>query len=68
MVSAKLATLGLLRIIVFWNKGYVVIVSVHDAANKFFSRNSKHPVDVAMWPKFGNFGFFIKEVVITSTL
>ena len=34
MMSARLATLGLLKIKVFWNKGYNVIISVHDAANK----------------------------------
>ena len=34
-----MATPGLLKIEVFWNKGYDVIISVHDVPNKFLSRN-----------------------------
>ena len=34
MMSRKLATLGLLKIKLFWNKGYGVIISVHDVSNK----------------------------------
>ena len=34
MMSAKLATLGVLKIKVFWNKDYDAIVSVHDVASK----------------------------------
>ena len=30
MMSAKMATPGLLKITVFWNKGYDVIISVDD--------------------------------------
>ena len=30
MMSAKMATLGLLKIKVFWSKGYDVIISVHE--------------------------------------
>ena len=33
MMSAKLATLGLLEIKVFRNKGYEVIISVYDVTN-----------------------------------
>ena len=40
MVSAKMATPGLLKIKVFCYKGYDIIYSVHDVTNKFFSRNS----------------------------
>ena len=36
MMSAKLATLGLPKIKVFWNKGYDVMISVHDVTNKFY--------------------------------
>ena len=53
MMSAKMATPGLLKIKVFWNKGYDVIIYVHDVTNKFLSRDSNYIVDVAMWPKFG---------------
>ena len=33
MMSAKLATLGLLKIKLFENKGYDVIISAHDMTN-----------------------------------
>ena len=36
MMSVKLATLGLLRRKVLWNKGYDVIVCVHDVTNKIY--------------------------------
>ena len=40
MTPAKLDTLGLLKIKVFWIKGYDVISSVHDVTNKSLSRES----------------------------
>ena len=49
-MSAKMATPGLLKIKVFWNKGYDVIISVHDVINKILSRDSNYIVDVVMWP------------------
>ena len=54
MMSAKLATLGLLKIKIFWNKGYDVITSVYDINNKILSRDTNQIVDVVMWPKFDN--------------
>ena len=54
MMSAKMATPGLLKITVFWNKGYEIIISVDDVTNKILSRDSNYIVDVFMWPKFGN--------------
>ena len=39
MMSAKLATWGLLKIMVFWNKGYDIIASVCDITNKILSCN-----------------------------
>ena len=68
MMSAKLATLGLLKIKVFWNKGYDVITSVCDVTNKILSRDSNYILDVAMWPKFGNLSISMGEVIITSIL
>ena len=50
MMSAKMAMPGLLKITVFWNKGYEVIISVHDVINKILSRDSNYIVDVVMWP------------------
>ena len=68
MMSAKMATPGLLKIKVFWNKGYDVIISVHDVTNKILSRDSNYIVDVVMWPKFGNSSISMRDVIITSVL
>ena len=54
MMSTEMAMLGLLKIKLFWNKGYDVISSVHDVINKILSRDSNYIVDLVMWPKFGN--------------
>ena len=40
MMSAKFATPGLLKTKVFWNKGYDVIISLHDITKKNLSRDS----------------------------
>ena len=45
-MSAKMATPGLLKIRVFSKKGYDVIISVEDIANKFLSRDSNYIIDV----------------------
>ena len=54
-MPAKLGTLGLLKINLFWNKGYDDIISVHDVTYKILSRDSNCIVEVVMYPKFGNF-------------
>ena len=66
MMSVKLVTLSVLKIKIFWNEDYDVIISVHDVANKILLRNSIYIVDVAMWPKFGNSNISMREVIITS--
>ena len=66
MMSAEIATSGLLKIKVFWNKGYDVIISVHDVTNKILSRDSNYIIDVVMWPKFGNCSVSMRKVIITS--
>ena len=63
-----MATPGLLKIMVFSNKGYDVIISVDDVTNKILSRDSNYIVDVFMWPKFGNSSISMREVITTSTL
>ena len=68
MMSAKMATPGLLKITVFWNKGYDVIISVDDVTNKILWHDSNYIVDVLMWPKFGNSSISMREVITTSTL
>ena len=68
MISAKMATPGLLKITIFWNKGYDVIISVHDVTNKILSGDSNLNVDVVMWPNFGNFNISMRKVTIISIL
>ena len=68
MMSAKMATPGLLKITVFWNKGYDVIIPVDNVTNKVLSRDSNHIVDVFMWPKFGNSSISMREIITTSIL
>ena len=45
-MSAKLATLGLLKLTAFLIKGFDVIISLHDVTNKVLSRDSNYIVDV----------------------
>ena len=66
MMSAKLVTLSVLKIKIFWNWDDDVIISVHDVANKTLLRDSIYIVDVAMWPKFGNSNISMTEVIIAS--
>ena len=68
MMSAKMATPGLFKIKIFWNKGYDVIIYVHDITNKILSRDSNYIVHVVMWPKFGNSNISMSEVIIISIL
>ena len=65
IMSAKMATQGLLKTKVFWNKGYEVIISVQDVTNKFLSRDSNYITDVV---KFGNSNISIRQVILTSVL
>ena len=48
MMSEILATLGPLKIKVFLNKGYDVIISTYDVIDKILSRNSYYVIDVVM--------------------
>ena len=48
MMSAKMTTLGLLKIKAFCNKGLDVIISVYDSINKNLSSDSNYIVDVVM--------------------
>ena len=68
MISAKLVTPGLLKIKLFWNKGYDVIISVDQVINKISSCNSRHIVGVVMWLKSGNPSVIMEEVIITCIL
>ena len=68
MISAKMANLGLLKLKLFWNKGYDIIVSVYDATKNFLSCDSNYFVDVVMRPKLDNSSIFKRKVIVTSTL
>ena len=68
MMSPKMATPGFLKITVFWNKGYDVIISVDDVTNKNFTRDSNYTVDMFIWPKFSNYSISMREVITTSIL
>ena len=68
MMSAKMATPGLLKIAVFWNKGYDITIYVDDVNNKILLRDSNYIVDLFMWPKFGNCSISMREVITTSIL
>ena len=68
MMSAKITTPGLLKIRVFWNDGYDVIISVHDVANKILSYDSNYIIDGVMRRKFDYCSISMKKVIITSIL
>ena len=48
MITAKLANLGLLKVKLFRNKGYDVIIFVHDVTIKISSRDLNYIADVVM--------------------
>ena len=68
MMSGKMATSELLKITVFWNKGYDVIIPGDDVTDKLSSSDSNYIVDVFTWTKFGNSCISMKEVIKTSIL
>ena len=53
MMPAKMATLGLLKMKVFWNKDCDAINCVHDVTNKILSRDWNYIVIVValLWEK-----------------
>ena len=67
MMSAKLATLVIVKIKLFCNKGYGAIIFVHDLTNKILLRDSNYIVDVVILLTFGN-SSIMREVMITSIL
>ena len=68
MMSAKMVTLGCLKIKIFWNKYYDVIVSVDDFTNKFLSRDSNHVVDVVMQGVLYVDGWYTSLALLSKTL
>ena len=53
IITVKLTIAGLLKIKLWWNKSFDVIVSVHDVTNKILSRDSNYIVNDVMgsWPQ-----------------
>ena len=68
MMPAKMATPGLLKIKVFWNKGYEVIIYAHDVKSKILSGDSNYIVDMVMWQKFDDSSISMREFIIISIL
>ena len=48
MISAKLATLWFLKRKVFCDKGYDIIIFVHDVIDKILSHDSVYIIDLVM--------------------
>ena len=67
VMSRKLATPGL-KIKVFWDKRYDVIIFVHDVTNKVLSRSSNYILNMVMWSNFGHSRIAMTEVIITTIL
>ena len=67
MISAKMATLVLFKIKVFWNKDYDVVIYVYDATNNVIT-NSNYIVYVFLWPKFSSSSMSMREVTRNSIL
>ena len=44
------------------------MIYVHDVLKQIFSRDSSCIVDVDIWPKFGTYSIYMREVIITSIL
>ena len=63
-----MATPGYLKVKLFWNNSYDVIIIVHDVFNKTLSGDANYIVDMIMWPKLSNSSGSIREVIITSAL
>ena len=68
MMSANLATPGLLKTTIFQNKGYDVIILDYDVTNKILSLDLNYIVDLVMCPKFANSSNSKRKVIITSIL
>ena len=66
MISAEITTPGLLKLNVFWNKGYDFIISVNDIRNKILWLNSNYIAEGVTWPKFDNSTVAMREVIIVS--
>ena len=62
VMPAKMASLGLLKIKIFWNIGYGVTIYVHEVTNQVLSCDSNCIVDMVMSPKFVTLAFIWKKL------
>ena len=68
IMPAKLATPGLLKIIIFWNKVYDVIIKVCDINSKTLPHVKNYIVNAVMLRKFDSSSKSLKDVVIILIL
>ena len=68
MMPVNIATSGLLKIKVYWNKGYDIIIYIHDVTSKVLVCDSIQIVDVVMWTNFGNSSISIREGITISKI
>ena len=66
MMSAKLASPGLVEIKIFQKEGYDVIIPDFDVTSKMLSSSSNYFVHAVLWQKFDNCSISLREVIITS--
>ena len=66
MMLGKIATLGLLKTKLFWNKSIDVIISVYDFIDKILSHDLNNILDMLMLPKFDSSSISMRKVIITS--
>ena len=52
MMPAEIATLGFLKIKIFWNKSYDVIISVYEVTNEILSCDSNYVIIIYYYIKF----------------
>ena len=62
-----MATLDLLNIKVFWNKGHDVINFVHEVIKKTLSCDLNYIVDVVTWPRFNNSSISMRKTITSSS-
>ena len=62
MMPAKMASPSLLKITVFWSKGYDFIITIDDFAKKILWHDSNYNVDVLMLSKFVTLAFLQEKL------
>ena len=66
MMSGEIATIGLVKTKLFWNKSIDVIISVFDVIDKTLSRDLNNILDMLMLPTFDSSSIAMRKVIITS--